>query len=678
MFKCRYRKKLNAQQNTHYVLPDKCLCSDLTFGYSSTFISMAHLLRHWFGLLALALFFTNKVAIAQNEHLVAQYKKKYPQAHAVILNAEVTYTFALSKKKKLPYIKEDRKETYLALGGHQKLRRFAFYDQHSEIKQAKRFGNYNKSTKQQEIICGNYNSDGIFYSDAQVCQYPFVLGPKGSTQGLSYVKKYNDPRYFTTIFFNDALPVVAQTIVFNIPDWMNIELKPFNFSGFDIQQKQVKKANGHTQYIFMAQQLPPIEKYDYVPGNTHTYPHLLVLSKSFTLQGNTQPILGSINDLYQWYQQVAGGVQNNLDLLKPLVNKLTQDKTSQEEKVKAIFYWVQDNIRYIAFEDGIAAFKPEAAQKVYQNKYGDCKGMANLTKTMLKLAGFDARLTWIGTKHIAYDYTLPSIAVANHMICTLLLNNKKYYLDATEKYVPFGKYAERIQGRPILIEDGQKYLLEKIPLANKEQNQVIRQQSFVIKGETLVGSGKHTYQGEQKKEILYYLNHTAKKNTKDLVKLLVDLNDKNCQIDSLQFSNMSIREGEFTITYQMALNNKVAGFDSEMYIDLDFYQEFKDLETEKDRLSNLNLREKILRKTRIELQIPTGYQVKHLPKNLSQVHQEFQVVVHFKSAGNKIIYTKELSVENGTIKKASFQAWNTAIDALKKVYNDQIILEKTK
>jgi hypothetical protein len=29
------------------------------------------------------------------------------------------------------------------------------------------------------------------------------------------------------------------------------------------------------------------------------------------------------------------------------------------DKVKAIFYWVQNNIRYIAFEDGIAGFLPD-------------------------------------------------------------------------------------------------------------------------------------------------------------------------------------------------------------------------------------------------------------------------------------------------------------------------------
>lgn len=80
------------------------------------------------------------------------------------------------------------------------------------------------------------------------------------------------------------------------------------------------------------------------------------------------------------------------------------------EKIEAVFYWVQDNIRYIAFENGIMGFKPEAASKVYQNRYGDCKGMANLLKEMLKICGYDARLTWIGTNDIPYDYKTASLA----------------------------------------------------------------------------------------------------------------------------------------------------------------------------------------------------------------------------------------------------------------------------
>jgi hypothetical protein len=72
--------------------------------------------------------------------------------------------------------------------------------------------------------------------------------------------------------------------------------------------------------------------------------------------------------------------KNDTKSLQTILNQLVAGKSSDEEKVKSIYYWVQDNIRYIAFEEVIAGFKPEAAQTVFSNKYGDCKGMANLTK----------------------------------------------------------------------------------------------------------------------------------------------------------------------------------------------------------------------------------------------------------------------------------------------------------
>ena len=375
---------------------------------------------------------------------------------------------------------------------------------------------------------------------------------------------------------------------------------------------------------------------------------------------------------------MANQVDNQLEALKPVVNDLLRGLDTPEQKAQAIFYWVQDNIRYIAFEDGVAAFKPEDAQKVYTKKYGDCKGMANLLKNMLKIAGFDARLTWIGTNHLAYDYSTPSIAVANHMICTLLLNNKKYYLDATEKYIPFGQYAERIQNRPVLIENGEKYWLERIPVAKPAANQVMRTHRFIVQGESLVGWGNHTYQGEQKKEVLYYLNFSGQKKTKTLVQLLVDLDDKNCHLDSLQFSDPNERAGKFTIDYQMKLNNRVAGFDSEMYIDLDFYKEFKEAKVKKNRLSALDLREKVFRKTIVELQIPEGYQVKHLPKPLDIKHPAFHIKVSFNQQQNLITYTKIIATTQSKIKKTDFKAWNEAITTLEKMYDDQIILVKSK
>ena len=114
----------------------------------------------------------------------------------------------------------------------------------------------------------------------------------------------------------------------------------------------------------------------------------------------------SVKDLYGWYRTVCDSIGNQPSELKEKVAALTNGKKTDAEKIEAIFYWVQDNIRYIAFENGIMGFRPDAAQNVFRKKYGDCKGKANLLKEMLRLAGYDARLTWIGTSDLPYDYSL--------------------------------------------------------------------------------------------------------------------------------------------------------------------------------------------------------------------------------------------------------------------------------
>jgi hypothetical protein len=65
--------------------------------------------------------------------------------------------------------------------------------------------------------------------------------------------------------------------------------------------------------------------------------------------------------------------------------------------------------------------------------------MANLLTEMLRLSGYDAHFTWIGTRSIPYSQSLPALCVNNHAITTLYYQDKEYFLDATEKYAPLGE-----------------------------------------------------------------------------------------------------------------------------------------------------------------------------------------------------------------------------------------------
>jgi len=124
--------------------------------------------------------------------------------------------------------------------------------------------------------------------------------------------------------------------------------------------------------------------------------------------------------------------------------------------------------------------------------------MANLTKELLRSQGLDARLCWLGTNHIAYDYSTPSLAVDNHMICALIYKGKTYFLDATETYLGLNDYAERIQGRQVLIEDNDKYILTNVPTTTYMQNLDSEKRVLSIQGDGLTGTVTQEWRGEEK------------------------------------------------------------------------------------------------------------------------------------------------------------------------------------
>jgi hypothetical protein len=58
-----------------------------------------------------------------------------------------------------------------------------------------------------ENVCGHYEVDGIFYSDARICSYKFNFLHEGTEISFKSKVKYNDPKYLTKVFFDDELPL---------------------------------------------------------------------------------------------------------------------------------------------------------------------------------------------------------------------------------------------------------------------------------------------------------------------------------------------------------------------------------------------------------------------------------------------------------------------------------------
>ncbi len=521
-----------------------------------------------------------------------------------------------------------------------------------------------------------YSVDDIFYSDEHICFFPLPLERKGSSSTVSFKKTISDPRYFINIFFSEPYMVMNKEVNIKVPRWMKVELKEMNFKGYQISKSSHYDSGDDADiYTYTIKNLPAKENENDCPGPSYIYPHILVLSKEASVDNGKTTYFNTVADQYAWYHQLVSNIGSDEAAVKAKAQEITSGITNDLDKIKAIFYWMQNNIRYVAFEDGIAGFRPDKANEVIRKKYGDCKGMANATKELLKSLGYDARLCWIGTNHIAYDYSTPSLSVDNHMICALKFQGKMYFLDATENYLAFNEYAERIQGRQCLIEDGDKYILINIPSTTYQQNSDEEKRILSVNGTDLKGTATHEWRGEEKEYILTELNAVKKDKSEESFIRYLSNNNKDYILTDLKTSDVNNFDKNLTVSYSINHKNAVSSFGKDYYVDLDFGKEMNDyrFDTSKRDLDYwFPYKTNVIRET--QLIIPAGYTVTSLPPSVEIKNANYEFTITYTQTADKLIYKKNLIIKNTKLVKSEFTQWNKDIEKLVASYNEQIVL----
>jgi transglutaminase-like putative cysteine protease len=605
-------------------------------------------------------------------------KSRFEKANLAAISSITVINFELDKKSESEWKVlgiEQEEVQIVSLRNNYDFENAIFYDDYSEVTQLT--GTTHKGKRITFTATDqSYESDGYFHTDTKIKLFDYELNDFGETFKYSYTLEHIDVKYFTSVYFPDWFPIAEKKIVVTVPEWLDIEILEYNLDNYEIKKTKSKDKKNNTVYTYTAKYLDGKRNFSKSPGPSQYKPHLLFVYKSYKQDGSKHTMFATTANLYNWYKMLRNNVDNDTEMIGKITDEIVEGATTDKEKIEAIYYWVQDNIRYIAFEDGIAGFQPEACQQVYKKKYGDCKGMANLLTEMLKHEGFDARLTWIGTKRLAYNYDIPSLAVDNHMISTLFFDNKKYFLDPTEDYVPFGEYANRIQGREVLIEDGDDFIIDKVPVSDYTKNIFHYQLDFSLNGSKLIGTGNYELNGQGRTRILYLYNNTPSHEQEDALKNYLAEDDKNITVSEIQHSDFENRDIPIRFEFQVEVDNHVTDIGDELYISPDIDYEFKQSIIEKERPVDVIFSQKLYYVYDITIDIPGGFEVDYLPEALDIDQSEYQFTGKYKIEDNRIVYHREIILKDGKLSKGNFEQWNKDVKKLTTFYYDQIILKK--
>jgi len=481
-------------------------------------------------------------------------------------------------------------------------------------------------------------------------------------------------------YFSSYIPTLGSEVTVKVNKNIQIKYLLQNCKDANLEFSQTQKGK-FTYYTWKAKNLAKYRRPESAPNLRYFIPHILFYITSYEDDKDTIKMLASSKDLYLWYANTVKDVNTqNTAVLKKISDSLVAGSTNEFEKVKKIFYWVQDNIKYIAFEDGLGGLVPREANSIYEKRYGDCKDMASIITQMLKSAGIKSYLTWIGTRDIPYKYSeVPTPVVDNHMIAAYKdTTGQVWLLDATGKNATIGMYTSMIQGKQALIGiDSIKYELFDVPVVKKERNAFYDSIHVELQNEQVTGVGQLIIDGYPKIHFDYLHSNLTEKEFNDELKATLDKGNNTFNLDSYNIINAEKREISTIINYKCKIDNYIKTYNNETYFNFHLDKnELKYMINDSRGNIPIELDNTISETTCVVLQIPDGYEVNYLPENTSYTNADFGYTIRYEREMKSLIMKKYFFCNKLMINPVDFSEWTKMLKSLNKSYNESIILKR--
>jgi hypothetical protein len=262
------------------------------------------------------------------------------------------------------------------------------------------------------------------------------------------------------------------------------------------------------------------------------------------------------------------------------------------------------------------------------------------------------------------------------MICTVILNGKRYFLDGTEEYIALNDYAQRIQGKQVLIEDGKNHILDRIPEFSADRNKESVVNKMSITENTITGNAVVEYNGESKISVQSAFASVKNDKKTESLSSFVRNSNSNIEVFNVMNSDFNDRQKPLQLKFDFKASNQVTKTGNELYVVMDWEKEFGNLEMPEDRKNDYEFNQKYYLTTQSELNLPPGYKVDYLPAAFKKVTPSWSFEGNYVNKGKSIVYTKTITIQKPILKKADFAGWNAFIADINKFYNDQVVLSK--
>lgn len=628
----------------------------------------------------------NAPAQISNKFHYQDLKKRFPNESFVVLELDQEDVVEINNNQ--PEIRSYFKERLLSLnknarGMASRNMGFNYFTEITEI-DAKAYipsGKRYKSKRvkdfvEKDVIAQNGIS---FYNGSKKIEFEFSALKEGSVTEVITEKKINDFHLLNNTVISRHYFIKKSTYTLKVDNRIDIGIHQFNFNDSCISfNKEVGKK--YTYFKWEMNDCEKIRIYGDESNSLHYRATVEPYIKSYTIDGQKTEVFNGLDGLYRWYNSLVSQVDRHKTAeLKVLADSIVQGSKSEKEKVKRIYKWVQNNIKYIALGDGYGGYVPRDPDLVLQRRYGDCKDMSSLTISLLDQVGVQSYFSWVGTRKIPFSYSeVATPLVDNHMIVTFYdKNNRAFFIDPTDSRLELGFPSAFIQGKEVLIGiNDSLFRLDTVPVIRAEKNVENDTASIEIAQGGLIGKGKLIFSGYLAAEIQNDLLEGDSLKQLDFMNRAFTKGNNKYYTKSFQLAYDPNKTDSLRVDYEFEIPDYIKQIDDNIYFNLNLTQQLKGYKIdEKQNIPFLFDYNNILNKV-YHLKKPDTYSISYLPEDFELSNDLMDCTISYKTQNDTLRYQLRFKHKVLQLEVDQVAEWNASIEKISNELNKTIKLTK--
>ena len=518
-----------------------------------------------------------------------------------------------------------------------------------------------------KAIYKSITPDNVFFDDTKICFFNTYLDKEGKKVRTTFRRTFKDVKYLARVYLADDHFVQSKTLTFKLPaSFDDFEIVEYYLPTNGSVKVSRTEERGNRVVTYTITNLPAIKSDPMSPTLTKTNPHVII-----------RGVFKDYHDLYHWSKTMSD-VDCSIPNVDSLITAITQGCVTEYDHIRATYQWVQENIHYVAFEAGVSAHQPDRPSEVIRKRYGDCKGMSLLLKTLLCQQGFDARLTDVGTTDIPYTMSeSPTLASVDHVICTLFQQGKTYYLDPTCRHIPLTHIPSHIQGSEALIEDGEQCILQTIPRLSVHASTDSLCYRYHLENGKLTGDAISTRSGDLKEFFLRQLEQTQLSDQIVFLSNSLNTDSHANSVSEVTWTNKEPQATTAILQGHIQNSHSVQMIGDEVFIEMNPHNNlFINKIDTTNRKNDYQLPFPCVVVRDVFLSLPDGYHLTNLPTGIKIQTSQGILFCSFTHEGNSIHYTERMEIHDPLIHLADIPLWNQSLVQWTDACNEQVILKK--